>query len=111
MNEVVDRALNRYALMQTMDEARVAVSVARDIFAKSVMNTSNSIAKAETTNLPVTTKAMATNAAFRIVRLSDASLMARRSGQTPASPRPRIAAEASIVSGASGKQATVGSDR
>ena len=38
------------------------------IFAKSVMKTS-SIAKAETTNLPVTTKAMATKAAFRMVRL------------------------------------------
>ena len=45
------------------------LSVARDIFAKSVMNTSSSIAKAETTNLPVTTKAIATKAAFRIVRL------------------------------------------
>jgi hypothetical protein len=43
--------------------------------------------------------------------LSDALLMARRSVRTPASPRPRIAAGASIVSGASGKQATVGSER
>ena len=44
-------------------------SVARAILAKSVMKTSSSIAKAETTNLPVTTNAMATKAAFRIVRL------------------------------------------
>ena len=45
------------------------LSVERDIFAKSVRKTSSSIAKAETTNLPVTTNAMATKAAFRIVRL------------------------------------------
>ena len=44
-------------------------SVARAIFAKSVMKTKSSIANAETTNLPVATKAMATKAAFRIVRL------------------------------------------
>jgi hypothetical protein len=44
-------------------------SVAREIFAKSVIKTSRSIAKAETTNLPVTTKAIATKAAFNIVRL------------------------------------------
>ena len=44
-------------------------SVASAILAKSVMKISSSIAKAETTNLPVTTKAMATNAAFRMVRL------------------------------------------
>ena len=31
--------------------------------------TSSSMAKAETTNLPVTTKATATNPAFRMVRL------------------------------------------
>ena len=45
------------------------LSVASEIFAKSVMKTSSSIAKAETTNLPVTKNAMATKAAFRIVRL------------------------------------------
>ena len=44
-------------------------SVARETFAKSVMKTSSSIAKAETTNLPVTTNATDTKAAFRIVRL------------------------------------------
>ena len=44
-------------------------SVARAIFAKSVMKTSSSIARAETTNLPVTRKAIATKADFRMVRL------------------------------------------
>jgi len=44
-------------------------SVARVIFAKSVMKTSKSMAKADTTNLPVTINAMATKDAFRIVRL------------------------------------------
>ena len=44
-------------------------SVASEIFAKSVMKTSSSIAKADMTNLPVTTNAMATKAVFRIVRL------------------------------------------
>jgi hypothetical protein len=42
---------------------------------KVVMKVSNSIAKAETTNLPVTTNAMATNAAFRSVRLIVAVLL------------------------------------
>jgi len=44
-------------------------SVASEIFAKSVMKTSSSIAKADMTNLPVTRNAMATKAVFRIVRL------------------------------------------
>src|SRR5579863_10759854 len=45
------------------------LSVAREIFAKSVIKVSSSIANAETANLPVTTYATATNAAFKIVRL------------------------------------------
>src|SRR5665213_4517072 len=44
-------------------------SVARVITAKSVTKTKSSITKAEMTNCPVDTKAMATKAALRIVRL------------------------------------------
>src|SRR5579872_4559648 len=44
-------------------------SAASAIFAKSVMKTRSSIANAETTNLPVSRYATATNDAFRIVRL------------------------------------------
>src|ERR1035441_3541338 len=44
-------------------------SVAKAILAKSVIKVNSSIAKAETTNFPVTTYAMATKAAFRMVRL------------------------------------------
>ena len=45
------------------------LSVDREILAKSVIKVSSNIAKAETTNLPVTTYAMATKAAFKMVRL------------------------------------------
>jgi hypothetical protein len=45
------------------------LSVAKEIFAKSVMKISGSVARAETTNLPITANAMATKAAFKIVWL------------------------------------------
>jgi hypothetical protein len=54
-------------------------SVARAIFAKSVMKTGSSIAKVETTNLPVTKNAMATKVAFRIERL-EGNCRDRRNG-------------------------------